>query len=524
MNIEIDLSPIINFINLPSDVLVYRVMFLFGWIPFAILFLWIAKEMWLNYIRGQWGSQQKFILLAIDVPRANIQTPKAVENIFTYLLGAHGTTTLVDDYWVGKFQLSFSFEIVSIDGYTQFLIRTPENFRNLVESAIYSQYPDSEITEVDDYTKDLPSSFPDDEWDCVGGEFLQAKNWVYPIKTYDSFVYQVGPSNEEYFKDPMASLMDLCSSLQTGEQLWYQIILIPEGFDWIEAGNEEIKKILKEKVPSKDNIVDKFTNFFVGTLANAGEAIYSIWGDIKETKVEKKDEALKMIDLKPKEKKQIEAIQNKISKLGFAFKSRFVYIARKEVKQVPKVLNGFVGYMKQFTDMDLNNMKPDAGRTFTSVPYFFKESRLNSLKNQIVNNYKNRDDGLGAPTTMMNVEELATLWHFPIESVVKAPMIQKSIGKKSIPPALLPMADQGKYEEKHFNSFNEEMEEVFRLKKDKKELDENIFVSEEDKDASVSSVQVDNEEDIDEIFKKSNEEEIDDNNEKNNIPSNLPFV
>jgi hypothetical protein len=123
---------------------------------------------------------------------------------------------------------------VSIDGYTQFLIRTPETFRNLVESAIYSQYPDSEITEVDDYTTELPSRFPDDEWDCMGAEFLQANNWVYPIKTYDSFVYQVGPSNEEYFKDPMASLMDLCSSLQVGEQLWYQIILIPEGFDWVQ--------------------------------------------------------------------------------------------------------------------------------------------------------------------------------------------------------------------------------------------------------------------------------------------------
>lgn len=40
---------------------------------------------------------------------------------------------------------------------------------------------------------------------------------------------------------------------------------------------------------------------------------------------------------------------------------------------------------------------------------------------------------------VLNTEELATLWHFPIESVVKAPLIQKAPGRKAEPPSSLPI-------------------------------------------------------------------------------------
>jgi hypothetical protein len=41
-----------------------------------------------------------------------------------------------------------------------------------------------------------------------------------------------------------------------------------------------------------------------------------------------------------------------------------------------------------------------------------------------------------------NVQELATIWHFPIESVVRAPLIQKAPGRKAEPPIALPMAEE----------------------------------------------------------------------------------
>jgi hypothetical protein len=48
----------------------------------------------------------------------------------------------------------------------------------------------------------------------------------------------------------------------------------------------------------------------------------------------------------------------------------------------------------------------------------------------------------------MNIEELATIWHFPHEGVVKAPLIQKAPGRKAEPPMTLPQAEEIVGEEK----------------------------------------------------------------------------
>ena len=436
MDIVIDLTPVFNFINLPLDLMIRKALILFGWIPIAIVFLWGAGQVWLSFIKGKWGATQKFILLAVDIPRGNEQTPKAVENIFTYLAGAHATLNLIEIYWEGQFQLPFSLEIVSIDGYTQFLIYTPVKFRDLVESAIYSQYPDAEITEVNDYTEEMPTKFPDEEYDVWGAEFIQSQNSAYPIKTYKEFEHQTGPP-EGQFKDPMASLMDLCSSLRKGEQLWFQIILTPIGFDWMDIGDKEISKILGESYAGKRNILERIVDAIIKWIGDLSEMVYSIWGEIEEKK-EEEEVRFKMLMLKPKEKKQVESIQEKVSKLGFEFKARFVYAAKKEVMNKPKAANGFVGFIKQFTIMDLNGLKPDMDMTATTTSYFFKEMRLNARKNRIVRNYIKRDSWAGKKPGIFNIEELASLWHFPVEAVVKAPLIQKAPGRKAEPPMSLP--------------------------------------------------------------------------------------
>lgn len=471
MDIVINLQPLFDFFSLPADQLLLRIMVLFGWIPIAIAFMWGASQIWLSYIRGQWDAKQKFILLAIDIPRGNEQTPMAVENFFAYLGGAHGTHNLIDHYWEGHFQLSFSFEIVSIEGYTQFLIYTPEKHRDLVESGIYSQYPDAEITEVEDYTKGMPTKFPDDEYDVFGWEFVQLLNPVYPIKTYKDFEHQMGAS-ETQFKDPMASLMDMCSSLKKGEHFWYQLIVVPTGFSWPKEGEKEISKILGEDVKSEPNIFDKISDGILKLINDFSEAIYSLWGDIEDSK-DSKDEGFKMLNLKPKEKRQIEAIQDKISKLGFEVKIRMVYIAKKEVMNTPKVAGGFVGFMKQFMYLDLNQLKPDLDMTSTRTAYFFKNSRLNKKKNNIVKAYIGRSDNIGRNPGILNIEELATLWHFPVEASVRAPLIQKSPGRKAGPPMSLPIGEEIVSEGSSRPVFMEDMEnEVEEEQQSKKDIEE----------------------------------------------------
>jgi hypothetical protein len=316
-----------------------------------------------------------------------------------------------------------------------------------VESAIYAQYPDSEITEVDDYTDQFKSvRFPNDVYEIMGAEFIQVQPKAYPIKTYEEFEHIMGEP-ETNFRDPMAALMDLCSSLRPGENLWYQMIVIPTGFDWVADLDKEVSKILGEKKKAGKNILHYGIDFIMSLISAFGSAIF---GPVEESKKkeEKKDDALKMMSLKPKQKKRVEGIEKKSGKIAFNFKIRVVYLAEKEVFNKAKVFGGFVGFMKQFSAVDSNNLKPDMDRTATSAAYLFQRGHLIAKKNKIFKHYLSRDTTAGRLPGLFSVEELATIWHFPIEGVVKAPLIQKAPGRKAEPPMTLPQAEQIVGEEK----------------------------------------------------------------------------
>ncbi len=435
MDITIDISHLINFFSLPAPEMA-KVFFLnIGWMVFAWYIVQGILQIYLSYIRKHWAADNaRYLLLAIDIPRGNEQSPKAVENIFAYLGGAHGSVNFFEKWFDGKFQLSFSFEIVSLEGYTQFLIRTPVEWRNLVETAVYSQYPDAEISEVDDYVNTVPHRFPDEEYDIWGTEFIQTDPFPYPIKLYMEFEHDLGDS-EKRFRDPMSTLMDLCGSIGPGEQLWYQIIVIPTDFSWAKKGDEAVNKILGKKVTK----AGKFSKFISGF----GDIIEGILGlkTVVDPKAKPKDEGkgLSMIELNPKQKKQLEAIYTKTSKMGFQFKIRAVYVARKEAMNRGKVSSGLVGYMKQFIALDLNSFKPDLKRTMTKVSYFHKDPRLARKKNKLMSNYIAREDWAGRAPGILNNEELATIWHFPVESSSRSSMLQKSPGRKGEAPSSLPV-------------------------------------------------------------------------------------
>ena len=111
--------------------------------------------------------------------------------------------------------------------------------------------------------------------------------------------------------------------------------------------------------------MDGFIDLFLTVLSEIGSIFSLAWSGEPAEQTPEKDDSLRMMNLKPKEKKQIEAIQEKASKLGFNCKMRMIYVAKKDVINKPKCINGFVGYIKQFIDLDLNNLKPDMDKTAT---------------------------------------------------------------------------------------------------------------------------------------------------------------
>jgi len=190
-------NPSLLFEALPSVNSPFSAMFLMfasgGWIIFVFVIIWGLWIGYLEYIRNKFDDAIEFVLLAIDIPKGNEQSPKAVEHIFSHFFGILKKGNLIERYIQGYTQMNLSLEIVSIEGYIQFLIRTPVKYRDLVEAAIYAQYPEAEITEVEDYVDIIPKplELPHPEWDIWGSEFRLMKDYLYPIRTYPFFEHSL---------------------------------------------------------------------------------------------------------------------------------------------------------------------------------------------------------------------------------------------------------------------------------------------------------------------------------------------
>src|SRR3989344_8788472 len=156
MEITIDLERINEILALSPLRLMWYFFTHGGWLVYLIVILAGLFELRLFLKRKKYLESIPQTLLAIDIPKDNEQSLVAVEQIFATLAGIKSSRTKYETYWLGKTQLSLSLEIISLEGYIQFLIRTPSKFRDLVEAAIYAQYPEAEITEVEDYIGLIP--------------------------------------------------------------------------------------------------------------------------------------------------------------------------------------------------------------------------------------------------------------------------------------------------------------------------------------------------------------------------------
>lgn len=409
-----------------------------GWIILLITMVWIAVKGWQHRNQNVFDRKRTFVVLSISVPRTHEQGPRAVENMFAYLAGAHSPPTWYENWFVGKTQDVISCEIVSTEGHVQFIIRTTRAFRDLVEAAIYSQYPDADIVEIEDYTKKLPHHFPDEEYDLWGIEMVPAgKSDVYPLKTYPYFEDKITME----FKDPMSALIESFGRAGPDEHIWYQIILKPiDQKEFQKKGETLLKKLLGIKAPVHKSVIDHALDLPLKAGGMLLEGVLGGGGADVHAKPAEKVEA-KIKNMTQGEKDVISAMENKLSKINYLCKMRFVYVAKKTAMNKAKVANPFVGSIKQFNTNHMLSLKPETKHVgVNGALWWFKDSRNNTRKNHLVHAYARRSGWAGAPAFHLCTEELATLWHFPHSIQVKAPQLQKTESKRSEPPRNLPFA------------------------------------------------------------------------------------
>jgi len=420
-----------------------------GWI-FVVLILWDSlKNVWHEW---RWTvyhvKNRRFILLAIDVPRDNEQSPLAVESIFNQLHGAlPGTITMWQDWWEGRSVDYFSVEIVSIDGYVQFLVHTMEEYRDMVESAFYAQYPDAEITQVEDYVygendelKNL--TFPSEEYDLFGSELILPRGNAYPIRLYKEFEHSLS----QEFKDPMASLLESMNKIGPGEQIWIQLVITPEyDRNWVPKANEEAMRIAGKAVAEKKGgIMDQLLGGIMKWIDTACSLVFPFYNSEAEEEKKKDDMPSLMLHLTPTERSQVEGIQLKADKSGFWTKFRFIYIAKKKVFSKARGASTITGALRQFGSINNNTFNLHKYTKTSGIYYWMTKYRMALRQNKLLRAYQDRARSTGSFGIILNTEELATIYHFP-NITVKAPLVSRTQAKRASAPMALPLETQGAF-------------------------------------------------------------------------------
>lgn len=383
------------------------------WLP--IVFLFTLFNAWVYYRRSAYFGSLGSVLLEIKLPKEIFKSPAAMEIVLQTLFQGGGETTWIDRVWLGKKRDWFSLEIVSTGGKVSFYIWTRPKYKNVIESQIYSQYPGVEVYEVEDYT--LPFFYQPGQNDIWGCGFQLTAPDPYPIKTYIDYGLEKDPK-EEFKIDPMTATIEFLGSITSGQNIWIQILVrahkkrrVLDLFDekedaWKDEAKSQIKTIIEGL---------KIEGSTFGRIPTKGES------------------------------EKIAALERSVTKLPFDCGIRAIYFAEKD-KFNSANIGGITGSFKQYGSLDLNGFKPSGWMTIFDYPWQEWFGAKEKLKPILLDEYKLRrffhSPYLGKnfyhPIFVLNVEELATIFHF-VGSVASTPTFERVASKKSEAPANLPI-------------------------------------------------------------------------------------
>ncbi len=408
----------------------------YWWVVIPPFLLLVFLDVWRIYRTEKYKHGIDWTLLELTIPKEVTKTPKAMEQIFAAMHAIQSEPSRWKKWLYGELPNWMSLELVGRGGDIHFFVRLPSEFRNLFEASLYAQYPEaiiSVVDGVDDYVNQFSPTLPNDTYDIWGSEFILAKSNAYPIRTYPHFEEH----EEERRIDPIAVITEIMSKLEGSEAIWIQILISPAGDDWVKKAEELINELQgkkkEQKLPTPLNWLGKFIEEFGHFMRNfiVASVEHPTWPESGEKKEEKKDEP------RPAKRKAIDAIEDKISKFGFNTVIRFVYIDLCD-KFTRSNIAGVIGSFKQFNIVNLNSIVPNKAAAL-SGKWPFKKQTVLRKKKILHARYRTRD--FPSKTSIFNIEELATIFHFPL-TTVKSPRLKRVAVKRGSPPPELPVESE----------------------------------------------------------------------------------
>jgi len=385
----------------------------------GIIFFYSFRSWKRNYFMNE---KLQYALLEINIPRDVHRSPQAMEVVIDamYYLGG-GAMTWQERFWFGAVLYPSSLEIVSIEGSVYFFIRTSTKLAAGVKSAIYSQYPDAEVNEVDDYTRYVPDyNKNSDTWQLNALDYKLTNEVFLPIKTYVDYGLDVavGKLEEEEKIDPLAPVLEFLGTLGPGEQAWIQYVIRGDAFShWRQKAKDYIEKLMSKTQGGSDDEDDRS----FGRQLSSGE------------------------------KEHIRGIERSLSKHAFQCVIRTIYLARKE-----NFNKSVKGYLKSslflpFSSNYFNGIRKNSETSYDWVWEDITGLRFPILKRRFFNDYIERAGFHESfwryvniiwyksrrPEVVLTSEELATLFHVPGQ-VAKASGVERIEATKSEAPNNLP--------------------------------------------------------------------------------------
>ena len=307
---------------------------------FYLLFLWLKH-------RNREKESLNSVLLQVAVPRDNEIKIDAAEQLFSALASIRKG---------GRFsslspQPQLSFEIVGLPGSIRFFVHTPKNLQDLIEKQINGVYPDAEIKIIED------KDFGQKQF-LVGNEyniFSENGKVAFASLKLKSLDYQPIKVFKDLPVDPLSSITSILAKMIEGEGAAIQIMVSPADDQWKKAGRAHITKVKKAE-------------------ANPETAKYSA------------------------DPKELEAIENKISKPGFNVVVRMV-VSSSTIESAKAHLSNIKSAFSQFNGIN----------SFTSNKHLFKGA--------FANDFIYRYMPMRGQTSVLTSEELATIFHFPNKAI-----------------------------------------------------------------------------------------------------------
>jgi hypothetical protein len=404
------------------------------WLP--IILLIAAFRAWIWYGQSLFLSGRNPILLEMKVPREITKSPRAMEIAFSLLSISTGETTFIHRAWKGQVRPFFSFEIASLGGEIHFYIWCWKNYKSEVESAIYGQYPEVELHEVEDYAMKFhfepgKHAIFATEWRLEAYHGVSASDFhinAYQPKSYVDFELDKDPK-DEYRVDPLATVLEFIGNIEPHEEIWVQLVIRKSGkkgilftkdedHDWIHAVQEEIAKIRVKAAVVSDKAVTTVAEEMGTEFERAPQARPS-W----------------------MHNEQMRSMERHLGKYPFEFGGRAIYVSRNGHLHGPTYTGMRYLWKPMGNPQYLSHLRPRRWHCDFDYPWQdVADLRYNNQARRALDAYRRRSffhTPWVIPTNVLTNETLATLWH-PPSNTVQVPGLRRIPSTKAGAPSNLP--------------------------------------------------------------------------------------